>query len=571
MTERRDVVIIGGGHNGLTAAAYLARAGLDVQVLERLDVLGGAAISAQAFAGVDARLSRYSYLVSLLPQRIIDDLRLQIELAPRRYSSYTPVPGAALGAHGAGLLVDNHDPMATAESFAALGAEDDAIAWGQFYAGTQHLARVLFPTVTDPLLTRSEARAAVVAAAAGGTIDGDALWDALIEQPVGRTIADTFANDLVRGVVYTDALIGTFAPNDDPTLLANRCFLYHVIGGGTGDWNVPVGGMGSVSGELERAARLAGATLTTGAEVTALTAPAGAEEPSDRVVRWRDDAGVEHETTAEHVLVNCSPHELARLLAAGAAGNASDAGVAGNAGNASAASGDSIDSRAGMAAPPAEGAQVKVNLLLSRLPRLRDESVDPEAAFGGTFHINETFSQLQRAYDEAAAGSVPAVIPAEIYCHSLTDPSVLGPELRASGAQTLTVFALHVPDRLITEATNDAMREQLQRAVLDSLNSVLAEPIEGLLLTDANGQPCVETKTTRDLQHVLRLPGGSIFHGDLTWPWAEDDEPLDTPAQRWGVATGIDRVLLCGSGARRGGAVSGIAGHNAAMAVLESQ
>ncbi|MBX9717886.1 MAG: NAD(P)/FAD-dependent oxidoreductase [Microbacteriaceae bacterium] len=541
MGTQRDVVIIGGGHNGLTAAAYLAQAGLDVQVLERLDVLGGAAISAEAFAGVDARLSRYSYLVSLLPQRIIDDLGLRTELAPRRYSSYTPVPGSDTG-----LLVDNHDPVATAESFTALDAQQDAVAWARFYEGTQHLARALFPTVTDPLLTRSEARTAVVTAADAAGIDGAALWDALIEQPVGRAIADTFENDLVRGVVYTDALIGTFAPNDDETLLANRCFLYHVIGGGTGDWNVPVGGMGSVSGELERAARLAGATLTTGAEVVAVT--------SDRVVRWRHTAGVEHETSAEHVLVNCSPHELARLLAAGDPGAASSGGI-----------------EAGTAAPPAEGAQVKVNLLLKRLPRLRDEHVDPAAAFGGTFHINETFSQLQRAYDEAAAGHVPSVIPAEIYCHSLTDPSILGPELRESGAQTLTVFALHVPDRLLTEANNDAMRETLQRAVLDSLNSVLAEPIESLLLTDAHGQPCVETKTTRDLEHVLRLPGGSIFHGDLAWPWAEDDEPLDTPARRWGVDTGMPGVLLCGSGARRGGAVSGIAGYNAAMAVLESR
>ena len=547
MTEQRDVVIIGGGHNGLTAAAYLAKAGLDVQVLERLDVLGGAAISAEAFAGVDARLSRYSYLVSLLPQRIIDDLGLEIALAPRRYSSYTPVPGDA-GAQGGGLLVDNHDPAATAASFAAIGAADDAAAWQRFYAGTETLARVLFPTVTDPLLTRSEARAAVIAAADSAGIDGAALWDALIEQPVGRTIADTFQNDLVRGVVYTDALIGTFASNDDESLLANRCFLYHVIGGGTGDWNVPVGGMGAVSGELERAARLAGATLTTGADVVALTA--------DKTVRWRDATGVEHETAAEHVLVNCSPHELARLLAAGDAGSASGIGV---------------DAGAGLAVPPAEGAQVKVNLLLERLPRLRDASLDPAAAFGGTFHINETFSQLQRAYDEAAAGTVPSVIPAEIYCHSLTDPTILGPELRASGAQTLTVFALHVPDRLVTEATNDSLRATLQRAVLDSLNSVLAEPIESLLLTDGNGDPCVETKTTRDLEHALRLPGGSIFHGDLAWPWAEDDEPLDTPARRWGVDTGLPGVLLCGSGARRGGAVSGIAGHNAAMAVLESR
>ncbi len=533
MTERRDVIIIGGGHNGLTAAAYLAQAGLDVQVLERLDALGGAAVSAEAFAGVDARLSRYSYLVSLLPQRIIDDLGLRIALAPRRYSSYTPVPGGDGFSPGAGLLVDNHDPEATAASFASIGAAADAAAWGRFYEGTERLARALFPTVTDPLLTRDEARAAV----------GDAaLWQSLIEQPVGVAIADAFEHDLVRGVVLTDALIGTFAPNVDDSLRANRCFLYHVIGGGTGDWNVPVGGMGTVSGELERAARLAGATLTTGAEVTALH--------GDRVVHWVDSAGVEHSTAAQHVLVNCSPHELARLLAAGDGAGASDDGFA---------------------APPAEGAQVKVNLLLSRLPRLRDAALDPHAAFGGTFHINETFTQLQAAHDAAVAGRVPDPVPAEIYCHSLTDPSILGPELRASGAQTLTVFALHTPDRLLTESTNNAMRETLQRAVLDSLDSVLGEPIEPLLLLDGNGNPCVETKTTRDLEHALRLPGGSIFHGDLDWPWAEHDEPLDTPARRWGVDSGIDGVLLCGSGARRGGAVSGIAGHNAAMAVLESR
>ena len=539
MTERRDVVIIGGGHNGLTAAAYLAQAGLTVQVLERLDVLGGAAISAEAFDGVDARLSRYSYLVSLLPQRIIDDLGLRIALAPRRYSSYTPVPGG-----DGGLLVDNHDPAATAASFSSIGAKADADAWRTFYEGTARLAHALFPTVTDPLLTRDEARAAV-SAGAGGAKDGEALWQSLIEQPVGRTIAETFANDLVRGVVYTDALIGTFAPNDDESLLANRCFLYHVIGGGTGDWNVPVGGMGAVSGELERAARLAGATLTTSAEVTALDA--------DRIVHWVDGAGVEHATAAEHVLVNCSPHELARLLAKGS-GAGSSGGI----------------SEAGLAAPPAEGAQVKVNLLLSRLPRLRDAALDPAAAFGGTFHINETYTQLQAAYDAAVAGRVPDPVPAEIYCHSLTDPSILGPELRASGAQTLTVFALHTPDRLVTESTNDAMRATLQSAVLASLNSVLAEPVESLLLTDANGEPCVETKTTRDLEHALRLPGGSIFHGDLDWPWVENGTPLDTPARRWGVDTGMPGVLLCGSGARRGGAVSGIAGHNAAMAVLES-
>jgi phytoene dehydrogenase-like protein len=102
----------------------------------------------------------------------------------------------------------------------------------------------------------------------------------------------------------------------------------------------------------------------------------------------------------------------------------------------------------------------------------------------------------------------------------------------------------------------------------NSLNSVLAEPIQDVVMTDAHGRPCIEAKTTVDLETSLGLTGGNIFHGALGWPFADDDDPLDTPARQWGVATAHDRILLCGSGARRGGAVSGIGGHNAAMAVL---
>ncbi|MCC7127592.1 MAG: NAD(P)/FAD-dependent oxidoreductase, partial [Microbacteriaceae bacterium] len=171
----------------------------------------------------------------------------------------------------------------------------------------------------------------------------------------------------------------------------------------------------------------------------------------------------------------------------------------------------------------------------------------------------------------ASGGSLPEPIPAEIYCHSLTDPSILSPELQASGAQTLTVFALHLPSRLVNSGNNEEMRSRLQDAVLDSLDSVLDEPIRSVLMKDADGELCVETKTTFDLEQGLRLPGGNIFHAPLDWPFLEDGEPLSTPAERWGVQTEWEKILICGSGARRGGAVSGIGGHNAAMAVLESE
>ena len=86
--------------------------------------------------------------------------------------------------------------------------------------------------------------------------------------------------------------------------------------------------------------------------------------------------------------------------------------------------------------------------------------------------------------------------------------------------------------------------------MLRSLDAVLAEPIADLLLTDADGRPCIETTTTRDLETKLRMPGGNIFHGPLDWPFAEDDAELSTPAERWGVATEHARILLCGAGAR---------------------
>src|SRR5699024_799355 len=132
------------------------------------------------------------------------------------------------------------------------------------------------------------------------------------------------------------------------------------------------------------------------------------------------------------------------------------------------------------------------------------------------------------------------------------------------------LFGLHTPHQLVV-GDPDRMRDRLTSAALSSLNSVLAEPVQDLLLEDSAGRLCLETKTTVDLEHSLTMTRGNIFHGALQWPFAADDEPLDTPARRWGVATDHDRILLCGAGARRGGGVSGIGGHNAAMAVLESR
>ncbi|MFJ8922833.1 phytoene desaturase family protein [Streptomyces sp. NPDC102415] len=505
-----DTVIVGGGHNGLVAAAYLARAGQSVLVLERLGSTGGAAVSTRPFEGIDARLSRYSYLVSLLPRKIVRDLGLDFAVRKRTVSSYTPT---VRDGRSTGLLVGGDG---TRESFAALtGDGREYEAWQRFYAMTGRVAERVFPTLTEPLPARGDLRARVD--------DADA-WRMLFEEPIGVAVEENFTDDLVRGVVLTDALIGTFADAHDPSLLQNRCFLYHVIGNSTGDWDVPVGGMGALTDALAGAARAAGAEIRVLHEATRIETDGTRAEVS---VRSPDG---EHVIGARRVLVNASPQALAALL--------------------------------GEEPPtPAEGAQLKVNMLLTRLPRLRDRSVDPHQAFAGTFHIAEGYGQLATAYREAAAGHLPSAPPSEIYCHSLTDPSILGPDLASRGYQTLTLFGLHTPARLFAE-DNGTARETLLSATLAQLDAHLEEPLTDCLALDADGRPCIEAKTPLDLERDLRLPGGHIFHRDLSFPYATGE------TGRWGVETAHANVLLCGAGAVRGGGVSGVPGHNAAMAAL---
>lgn len=512
MSQQSDVIIVGGGHNGLVAAAYLARARLRVLVLEARERLGGAVDSDQVFGGVGARLSRFSYLVSLLPRSIVEDLNLNLELRSRRVASYAPRGDT-------GLLVEQPEGPDTQDSFARFtGSKGEYVSWCRFQVQLHQLASVVAPTLVGPLAQADELR---------GQID-PALWKAITQRPIGELIESRFADDTVRGMVLTDALIGLHSRAHDPTLRQNRCFLYHVIGNGTGEWKVPVGGMGRVTAEFARAAAAAGAQLTTNTRVQAV-APldnGGAKVALADGTRLR----------APHVLVNCAPAVLHDLLGE----------------------------------PQVErpsGSQTKINIVVRRLPRLRS-GIAPETGFAGTLHLNQGYARLEQAFGEAAAGRIPDPLPCEVYCHSLADPSILSPELRSAGYHTLTIFGLHTPAALFRD-NPDRARSQARDSALRSLQSGLGEPLEDCVARDTNGTECVEVMTPLDIEAELGMPGGHIFHTDLSWPWLEGETP-DSPASRWGVATAYPGVVLCGAGSIRGGAVSGLGGHNAAMAVLET-
>jgi phytoene dehydrogenase-like protein len=378
-------------------------------------------------------------------------------------------------------------------------------AWQDFYNEIAEFAVKIAPSMLHPLKSRSELKA---------EINMPEVWDYLMERPIGEVIQARFKDDLVRGVILTDALIGTFSSAFE--MQANICFLYHLIGNGTGEWKVPRGGMGALVKELVRVATAAGVEIRVNSRVKSLKMDA------DNATLTLEDAT---SITSSFVLSNAAPQVLARLRGK---------------------------------TPPAslEGSQMKINILLKSLPDLKS-GIDPRLAFAGTFHAQESFAECESTYLQAKGGAVPEKLPIEMYCHTLTDPSILSAELQAQGYQTLTLFGLHTPAALF-DADNEGAKAAALKAALASLNQYLVEPIENVIAA-------LEVKSPLDIEGDVGLPRGNIFHKDLSFPFREDDQQT-----RWGVETDDPRIFICGAGAIRGGGVSGIPGHNAAMAVLEA-
>ena len=522
MKSKYDVVILGAGHNGLVAAAYLGKAGLDVLLLEKNDYIGGATTSQKVFPDYDAYLSRYSYLVSLFPDKIIHELGLKFELRRRGTASFTPY--LQDGQHN-GLLLSNESEEQNRRSiFELTGNKTEYDSLKKFYNLSRVFASHVWDTMLKPLISKNE-----MAKKFQANAESKEAWRSLAEEPLGRAIERYLHNDLVRGLVLTDAKIGVFTHPHDPTLLQNRCFLYHLIGNKTGEWKVPVGGMGSLAGELEKAARKTGAEFATSARIRAL-------HLNGQKCSVEFDANGQQETVdARYLLVNFGRNVLGRFVGRPFQPDATD-----------------------------EGSVFKINMLLKKLPKLKTTRYQPADAFCGTFHSDEGYEQMNHSYNQAARGVLPERTPCEVYCHTLTDDSILSQELRNQGYQTMTLFGLDAPWNLFAR-DNATMRKLAEAKFLESMNQWLEEPLQDCLALSRDGTPCLESKSPVDIEDSLGMYHGNIFQDAPTFPFARAKEQVGT----WGVETDYENVFLCGSAALRGGAVSGIPGHNAAMKVME--
>ena len=520
LKSRYDVVILGAGHNGLVAASYLGHAGLSVLFLEKNDYIGGATTSQKVFPDYEARLSRYSYLVSLFPEKIIRDLSLKLELRRRATGSFTPYIKS--GRHD-GLLISNVDEESSRRSIVELtGSEREFDQMQKFYNLSRVFAEHAWDSMLEPLVSKAEMKK---------RFDDDNIsreaWRSLAEEPLGRSLERYLQNDLVRGLVLTDAKIGIFTHPHDPSLVQNRCFLYHLIGNKTGEWKVPVGGMGAVARELEKAARNVGAEFLTNVDLVDL-------DLGKRNIVFDVD-GKRANVGAKFLLVNFGRNVLAKY------------------------SGKSYEPEA-----IDEGSVFKINMLLRRLPKLKAKKYSPEQAWSGTFHSDEGYEQMNASYEQATKGRLPDKMPCEVYCHTLTDDTILSPELRAKGFHTITLFGLDAPYSLFAK-NNEQTRKQAEKKFLTSMNQWLEEPLEDCLAVARDSSLCIESKSPVDIENSLGMYHGNIFQDSPTWPFATKKEQVGT----WGVETEWGNVFLCGSSALRGGAVSGIPGHNAARKVLE--
>ncbi|HEX6444515.1 MAG TPA: NAD(P)/FAD-dependent oxidoreductase [Streptosporangiales bacterium] len=507
--DRADVVVVGAGHNGLVAATLLARAGLDVRVVEERDVVGGAARTETPFPKVPGlRQSTGAYLLGLMPPELISLLGVDIPVLRRDPHYFVATTGdryLSIGAdaHAAHRQLERFFSPADLRADLALQAElaairdDLAPAW---------LAEPMSVEDTAERYIRRPLRQSFVELCRGSVTDYLAGFG--------------YASELLLAMyVVTDALTGAYAGPDSPGTGHN--FLCHNmcrLPGSGGTWMIVRGGMGTVTRTLAEAAVAAGATITTGSRVDAIRVDGG----SAAGVALADGGEVD----ARVVLGSCDPFRLHALL-----GDAAPA---------------ALTDRVQRIRRP--GTTLKVNLALRDLPHLRCLPDGAPSPFGATVHLlpeRQPLAALRAMWDDVRAGRLPDEPPIEWYVHTTVDGSLRD----EAGHHSSALFVQSVPYELAGRTWDDALPGYVDRllALCDRY-----APDTSSLVADVFALP------PPGIEAHFGITGGHIFHVDNTVAFAD----------RMPYATGVDGVYAGSAGCHPAGSVIGAAGHNAAARIL---
>lgn len=512
-----DAIVIGAGHNGLIAAAYLARAGQRVLVLERRQIVGGACVTEEVWPGY--HVSTAAYLCSLMRPEIVADLELTrygFEVYRRETSGFAPAhDGAKLS-----FYPDADRMRAELERFCAQTPEDVA-AYFQFEADVEKAAAVVDPFLMREPPTEAELRAAFQAA---GIVE---LYEPFLYGSVRDLLEARFRNERLKTMLATDGLIGTYGGPSTPGTA--YVLLHHYLGnilGSRGGWGYVRGGMGQITQALAKVVTAYDGEIRTGAEVARILVTDG------KAVGVRLADGTEIGATA--VLSNADPYHTFNKLADGAFSGSGSAHW------------NTLVTQG--------GASAKINLAVSELPRFTclPNGPIPGPEHLGTIHLGPDMAYLERAWEEARQGCPSTEPMIEMYVQTATDSS-----LTPSGRHILSLFVQYFPYNLAPGLDLDTERERFADRVI-ALVAQYAPNVPASILHR-------QVLTPRDLEARFGLTGGHIFHGDLLPPNLWRQRPGEG---FFGATTPLPGLYLCGSGAHPGGCVCGAPGYNAAQTLL---
>jgi phytoene dehydrogenase-like protein len=520
-----DAVIIGGGHNGLVCACYLAAAGLKVRVLERRDVVGGAAVTEEFFPGFCN--STASYTVSLLHPRVIRDLKLHehgLQILERPVANFLPLPD--------GRYLKIGPTLADTRREAARFSDADAAALPRYYAMLERVADVLreLALETPPNAGGGlrDALAALVAGKRLRRLDMPARRDALdlFTKSAGQVLDAWFESDALKAAFGFDAIVGNFASPYTPG--SAYVLLHHVFGevnGVKGAWGHAVGGMGAITQAMAAEARARGVEITTGAAVERVTVDKGAA----RAAVLADGTLIE----ARCIVSNLNPRLLYLSM---------------------------IDAReldpefvARIRNYQCGSATLRMNVALSELPDFRVlRGGNVQAHHQSGIIMAPSLAYMERAFFDARISGWSGSPVVEMLIPSTVDPS-LAPAGRHVASLFCQHFSFDLPDGRHWDDCKDAAAD----LVIETVNSH-APNFRASILARKILSPL-------DLERDFGLVGGDIFHGALTLGQLYSARPI----LGYGAYRGpLARLYMCGAGTHPGGGVSGLPGMNAAREIV---